>query len=39
MAIDSTIRDLKKHENQVVRLRGWLYHSRSSGKIAFLIVR
>jgi asparaginyl-tRNA synthetase len=35
----SKIVDLKDHVGQTVTLAGWLYNSRSSGKVAFLIVR
>ncbi len=34
-----TIRDLREHEGQLVRIKGWLYNYRSSGRIAFLLVR
>ena len=33
------IRDLCAKENQEVTLAGWLYNSRSSGKVLFLILR
>ena len=33
------IKDLQKYVGQAVTLQGWLYNSRDSGKIAFLIVR
>jgi aspartyl/asparaginyl-tRNA synthetase len=33
------IADLKNHVDQEVTLRGWLYNSRSSGKLLFLILR
>jgi asparaginyl-tRNA synthetase len=33
------IKDLHRHVGQAVTLQGWLYNSRDSGKIAFLIVR
>lgn len=33
------ISDLNQHVDQTVTLRGWLYNSRSSGKLLFLIVR
>ncbi|RMF77876.1 MAG: asparagine--tRNA ligase [Planctomycetota bacterium] len=39
MAIDTTIDRLGEHVGQTVTLRGWLYNSRSSGKLLFLIVR
>ncbi len=33
------IEDLKKHKDEEVEIRGWLFNKRSSGKIHFLIVR
>jgi asparaginyl-tRNA synthetase len=33
------VEDLKKHVGQEVVLRGWLYHKRVKGKIAFLLLR
>jgi asparaginyl-tRNA synthetase len=33
------ISDLRNHVGQTVTLQGWLYNSRSKGKIQFLIVR
>lgn len=33
------IKHLGRHTGQEVRVRGWLYNKRSSGKIIFLIVR
>src|SRR5512137_8350 len=33
------INQLKDHVGQEVTLNGWLYNSRASGKIQFLIVR
>ena len=33
------IKDIKKHENKVVTLKGWVYNWRSSGKIYFLQLR
>ncbi len=33
------ISDLKKHLGQKVKLKGWVYNSRSSGKIKFLLLR
>jgi len=33
------IEQLKNHTDQVVTLEGWLYNSRASGKIQFLIIR
>jgi asparaginyl-tRNA synthetase len=35
----STIRDIGKHEGQVVTVRGWLYNLRESGKLLFPIIR
>ena len=35
----SKIADLKDRVGQAVTLAGWLYNSRSSGKVAFLILR
>jgi asparaginyl-tRNA synthetase len=35
----TTIDSLSRYENQQVTLAGWLYNSRSSGKIQFLIIR
>jgi asparaginyl-tRNA synthetase len=39
MATATTIAQLPNHVGQTVTLSGWLYNSRSSGKLAFLIVR
>ncbi|MGD8450485.1 MAG: asparagine--tRNA ligase [Phycisphaerae bacterium] len=39
MAIDTTIAELPDHVGQTVTLRGWLYNSRSSGKLLFLVLR
>ncbi len=33
------IADVAKHENQEVKICGWLYNKRSSGKLWFLLVR
>jgi asparaginyl-tRNA synthetase len=33
------IKNLGKHLNQQITVKGWLYNQRSSGKIAFLILR
>lgn len=38
-AIYSTIREIGQHDGEAVRLEGWLYRKRSSGKIHFLQVR
>jgi asparaginyl-tRNA synthetase len=35
----ATIAELKGRAGQEVRVRGWLYHRRSKGKLAFLVVR
>jgi asparaginyl-tRNA synthetase len=35
----ATIADLPHHVGQTVTLQGWLYNSRSSGKLLFLILR
>jgi len=39
MATLATIAELAGHVGQTVTLQGWLYNSRSSGKLLFLIVR
>ncbi len=43
MTIDSdgavTIEEISQYEGEEVTLQGWLYNSRSSGSIAFLLVR
>ncbi len=39
MTNHTAIRDLKNHVGETVTLAGWLYNSRRSGKIAFLILR
>ena len=39
MASTVRISDLKNHIGSEVTLRGWVYNLRSSGKVAFLIVR
>jgi len=36
---DTTINLLRDHVGQEVRLSGWLYNKRSSGKVKFLLVR
>ncbi|MBI4043038.1 MAG: asparagine--tRNA ligase [Deltaproteobacteria bacterium] len=38
-ALHVYIEDLYNHEGERVTIKGWLYSKRSSGKIAFLIVR
>jgi asparaginyl-tRNA synthetase len=35
----TTVAELFKHVGQTVTLQGWLYNSRSSGKLLFLLVR
>lgn len=35
----TTIADLAAHVGREVRLRGWVYHLRSSGKVRFLVLR
>lgn len=37
--VSIAIRDAHRHEGELVRLRGWLYNLRKSGKIVFPIVR
>lgn len=37
--MNTTISQLKDHVEQQVTLAGWLYKSRSSGKVQFLIIR
>ena len=32
-------KNINKFENQTVQINGWVYNSRRSGKIAFLILR
>ena len=39
MSKHTAICDLKDHVGETVTLAGWLYNSRRSGKIAFLILR
>jgi len=39
MAVETTIAELAQHVGQTVTLKGWLYNSRSSGKLLFLILR
>jgi asparaginyl-tRNA synthetase len=33
------VEDIARHVGESVRVRGWVHHSRSSGKIAFVVVR
>jgi len=37
--IDTTVGELGRHAGETVRLRGWLYNKRSSGKLQFLLLR
>ena len=37
--IDISIAEVGKYENEKVRIKGWLYNQRSSGKIKFMILR
>lgn len=39
MTTMTSIRDLLKHEGQSVTLCGWIANKRSSGKVAFLVLR
>ena len=39
MAVTTTIADLRHHVGETVTLHGWLYNSRSSGKLLFLQLR
>lgn len=39
MAVTTTIAELRQHVGETVTLQGWLYNSRSSGKLLFLLVR
>ncbi len=39
MAVISEIRDLGRHEGEVVTVRGWVETTRSHGKVAFVVVR
>ncbi len=39
MATGTTIRHLSRFSGQTVRLKGWVYNSRSSGKLGFLMLR
>ena len=34
-----SVKDVKKHEKNKVRINGWVYNSRRSGKIGFLMLR
>ena len=34
-----SVKDVKKHEKSKVRINGWVYNSRRSGKIGFLMLR
>ena len=35
----SRISELPRHSGEVVRVRGWVHHLRSSGKVAFVVMR
>lgn len=37
--VDSRVGEVQQHDGAVVRLHGWLYNRRSSGKVMFLILR
>ena len=37
--MDVRVSDLRAHDGEVVRVKGWLYNRRSSGKVMFVIVR
>ncbi|NWG00016.1 MAG: asparagine--tRNA ligase [Thermoanaerobaculaceae bacterium] len=37
--VDAEIRELAAHVGEVVRIQGWLYNKRSSGKLLFLVLR
>ena len=37
--MDVRVADLNRHDAELVRVKGWLYNRRSSGKVMFLIVR
>ena len=39
MPTGTTIRHLSRFAGQIVRLKGWVYNSRSSGKLGFLMLR
>ncbi len=39
MASHASVSEISRHEGKTVVLEGWLYNSRSSGKIAFLSLR
>lgn len=39
MANRTYISDLSKHVGQTVQLKGWVYNTRSSGKVKFLLLR
>lgn len=38
-AVESRISEVHAHDGAVVRLHGWLYNRRSSGKVMFIILR
>ena len=33
------IEEIPRHVGEIIRVRGWVYHRRSSGKIRFLVIR
>ena len=39
MAATTYVSDLGRHVGETVRVSGWLYNKRSSGKLQFLILR
>ena len=39
MPTGTTIRHLSRYAGQIVQLKGWVYNSRSSGKLGFLMLR
>ena len=39
MASHASVSEIARHEGETVVLEGWLYNSRSRGKIAFLSLR
>jgi asparaginyl-tRNA synthetase len=39
MAVFTEIRELGRHEGDAVTVRGWVQHTRTHGKVAFVVVR
>src|ERR1700674_1847424 len=39
MAQAVRVRELRAHDGKTVRVLGWITHVRSSGKVAFLVIR